>query len=425
MGSDPFCPKGVRPLLVLLLLVTATPAIAETPKPLTLADCYRLALARSETLAIHHELITEAEAHFSQALSGILPRLSFVSSDKRQDGNGGSAFTLRHVPERKFTLSQPLFAGFKEFAAMRGSKAERAQRRLETAHAEQLLLIEVTDAFYLVLELEDDGRILAAIREAMTERLADLRAREAIGRSRVSEVAGAEAALRRLEADAASLRSQALVARHLLEFLTGVEPVGALADEEPMPPAVEPETVYLAKAIGRPDVQAAEQAVTVAKEEVTVAGADRWPTVTADGNYFVERVGNAKDVAWDATLTVDVPIFQGGETAGAVQEAQSQARQAAWRTSAARRQAVRDVRDRYAQFAAAAAQADALAHALAATRRSYRLQVEDYRRALINHLEVLQALQELHDVQRDTLQAAYAAKRWAWRLRAAAGDRPA
>ncbi len=418
-----------------LLLITST-AAAEEPRgqspagtvpnsaPLTLAECYRLALTRSETLAIHQELIDEAEAHFTQALSGILPRLSFVSSDKRQDGSGSSSFTLPWVPERKFTVSQPLFAGFKEFAAMRGSKAERAQRHLEKAHAEHLLLMDVADAFYLVLELREDLGALAMIREALAVRLDDLTARETIGRSRPSEVVSAKAALRRIEAEDQQVRSQETVARHLLEFLTGVEPVDALADLEPALPTVEPESVYLAKAVAEPNVQATEQAARVAEAKVAVAGADRWPTVTADGNYYVQRRGAAKDVSWDAEMKVNVPIFQGGEVAGAVRAAESQAHQADWRVSAARRQAVRDVRDRHAQLTAAVAQAQALASALDAADESYRLDVDDYHRSLVNHLEVLQALHTLQDVRRDAIHAAYDAKRLAWRLRASVGETP-
>ncbi|MBI4227451.1 MAG: TolC family protein, partial [Candidatus Omnitrophica bacterium] len=170
---------------------------------------------------------------------------------------------------------------------------------------------------------------------------------------------------------------------------------------------------------------ATEQAARVAKEAVTVAGADRWPTVSLDGTYFVERVGAAKEVAWDAAVEVDVPIFQGGEVTGAIREAESQARQAGWQVSAARRSAVRDVRDRHAQVTTAIAQAEALARALEAADESYRLQVEDYGRSLVNHLEVLQALQALQDVRRDAIHAAYEAKRLAWRLRASVGETPA
>ena len=143
--------RTLTALAITLLLSVSVPTLAEEPKGqtlrgLTLADCYQMALKQSEEVAIHAEAIHEAEGRFKQSLSGILPHVSFYSSDKRQDGNGGSAFTLKHVPERKFTFSQPLFSGFKEFSAMRGAKAEKHQREQLKARAEQLLLVDVSDA---------------------------------------------------------------------------------------------------------------------------------------------------------------------------------------------------------------------------------------------------------------------------------------
>ena len=115
---------GFIPIALLLLFTTgvATPVRAEDATPLTLSDCYALALKRSEEIAIRGELIRETEGRFLQALSTALPRASFELSEKRQDGSGGSAFTLKEVPERRFVFSQPLFSGFKEFAAVRGSR---------------------------------------------------------------------------------------------------------------------------------------------------------------------------------------------------------------------------------------------------------------------------------------------------------------
>ena len=42
--------------------------LTASEKPLTLSDCYALALKQSETIAIKAEIIKEAEAHFVQAL---------------------------------------------------------------------------------------------------------------------------------------------------------------------------------------------------------------------------------------------------------------------------------------------------------------------------------------------------------------------
>jgi len=392
------------------------------PVALTLSECYQLALQRSETIAIQQERLKETEGRFLQALSGALPRASFVSSDKRQDGSGGSAFTLRDVPERRFTFSQPLFGGFKEFAAMAASRAEHRQRTHDRARAEQLLLLDVADAFYLLIQQREELGALEVTRSALLERIEALRAREQLGRSRSSEVASAEAQLRRVEAERERIASLEATARQLLEFLTGLDRLEAIAGaEEPIPP-IEEESVSLAKAGARPDVQAAEEAWQVAKQQVLVTQGAIWPDVDLEGNYYTKRVGASQDVDWDVTLKVDVPLFQGGQAAGAVREAAARSRQAKLQREHARRQALLDIRDARARLAAAVNRRVALEQAVEATERNYRLHVEDYALNLVSNLDVLQTLQELQDVRRDLIGATADVQRLSWRLRVAVGE---
>ena len=391
---------------------------------LTLADCYALALKRSEQIAIRQELITEAEGRFSQALSGILPRVSFSSSDKRQDGSGDSQFTLRKVPERKFVFTQPLFAGFKEFSAMAAEKAEGRQRVLEKKRAEQLLFLNVSDAYYLLLEKREDLRILQSVQKTLSGRLQELQQRERVGRSRTSEVVGTEAEILRTEAEEELVRGEETVSRQLLEFLIGRDLSEALEEPKPSLPHMDSDQTYLAKSPQRPDVQASKEAALAAEKQVAVAKAGYLPTVNAEGNYYVERVGASKDVTWDVALKVAVPLFSGGQTKGAVKEASSQAAQAALRASEAGRTATREVKEAYAKLQSALARSNALARALEASEESYRLLAEEYRRSLINNLEVLRSLSDLEDAHREFVHSQYDTQRSYWNLKVSAGDLP-
>ena len=217
------------------------------------------------------------------------------------------------------------------------------------------------------------------------------------------------------------VKSHTLVAAQLLEFLTGLSTVGTIADMDALPP-LKREEAYLAQVDARPDVRAAEETWRVAQQEVAVAQAKFWPTVDVDGNYYFERAGVAKDIAWDATLTVDVPLFQGGQAVGATKEAASQARQAKLAFQRTARTARLDVEDGYTKWRLAQDQTAAFEQALGAAERNYELQLEDFRHALVNNLEVLQALQELQDTTRDVIHARHETKRLYWQLLAAAGE---
>ena len=397
-------------------------SVSASSTALTLADCYALALKRSETIAIQREIIKETEGRFLQALSGVLPRVSFALTEKRQDGSGGSAFTLREVPEYKFVFSQPLFAGFKEFAAMAASRAERRERINERMRAEHLLFLDVVNGFSFLLQEREDLRALETIRLAILERLDELRERERLGRTRLSEVASAETQLRRVEADLEDVQSQETTARQLLEFLTGREPIEAITDTDSSTPPVEEEAAYLAKATTRPDVRAAEEAWHVAQRGVNIAQAKFWPTVGVDGNYYTKRAGASKDVTWDVALKVDAPLFQGGQTIGAVREASSKAREAKLRYEQLQRLASLEIRDAYVELQAACRRSAALERALKAAATSYQLQVQDYRLNLVNNLDVLQALQALQDVHREVIQAQAQLTQRYWHLQVAVGE---
>jgi len=409
-------------LILAQLLRPAGAAADEQTAPLTLADCYALALKRSEEVAIRKELVAESEARFQQALSGALPRASFAASEKRQDGTGASAFTLRNVPERKFVFSQPLFSGFKEFIAMAGSRHERSQREHEVRRAEQLLLIDVAEAYYLVRQQREDLQALQTTREALNQRIQVLTERERLGRSRPSERASVRSRLRRIEAELEGAKQVEATAMHLLGFLTGTAPLPPLADAVEGLPPLEQEAAFLAKAGARSDVRAAEEAVQVAQKQIGVARAGYWPSVDLDSNYYTERVGASAPVEWDVTLSVDVPIFQGGQVRGEVRQAAAQARQAQWALERIRRSAALDIRDAYTGLTAAQAGHDALTQAQAAAEEDYRLQQEDYQLNLVNILYVLEALEDLQAVRRQVIAAQYDVHRRYWRLRVATGD---
>lgn len=404
---------------------SVTPPFVETvsdgPAPLTMEDCYRLALKRSEQIGISAEAIKQTEGRFLQALGTALPRISFTSTDLWQDGTGASAFTLRHRPERAFSFSQPLFTGFKEFAAITGAKHEYRQRKEEKLHAELSLLTDVADAFHLLLEQREDIAAVEGIRVALVDRLDELQGREHLGRSRASEAKTVETQLRQTEAQLEQAKSGEQITRQLLEFLIG-QPVTAITDPSDGVPAPLEEPLYETKADDRPDVQAAEAAWKVAEKAVIVAQSQLWPTVNADGNYYTERAGVAQDVKWDVTLTVDVPLFQGGQAVGAVKEALSESRAAKLHYVERQRTAELDIKDAYAKLGHAITVARLLDEAVASAEESYRLQVEDYRLSVVNNLDVLQALQTLQTTRRDDIHARREAKRAYWQLRAATGE---
>jgi len=431
--------KRAVAIALLLSLVTCSVIEAENiytlgkPKDeipsLTLEDCYKLALVQSETIGIDSELIKQAEAHFLQALGVLLPHVTFMSSDTRQksvssggiSSSGFSTSTLSPSTSslRNFNFTQNLFLGFKELAAMRGSKTERGQREYEKRRAELLLLTDVSDAFYLLMEERADLMVIKKIEHALVDRIAQLRQREALGRSRRSEVVNVNTQLYRLKAIRESVKNQEVVARQLLEFLVG-QPVGRIVDSDYTFEQAQPKSYYLEKADRRSDVKAVKEAWEITKDGIIIANSGFLPTVSLGANYYTQRTGFLKPIDWDVTLQVNVPIFEGTETMGQFNEAISKERAAKLQYRHSRRNARLDIRDAYVIFISAIDIYKAYKKAKDAAQLNYYMQKEDYLLSLVSNLDVLTAIQDLGNSERDYTHALYESKSAHWRLIVAA-----
>jgi len=396
--------------------------IAPVSQPLTFEQCFSLALAHSESIAIDSEKIREAEARFLQAFGTMLPQVSFVYSGVNADS--GRAFSSWHDnggDERKFVFTQTLFSGFKEFASMAASRMENKQREYEKQRAEQLLFVDVSDAFYLLIEQQNDIKVLAEIRAALHERIDELKKREDIGRARRSEIVNTETQVYSLAAEIELVNSQLAITQALLSFLIG-EPVIAVSDSDDTSDTLADEVNYTAKIDFRADVKAAEYAWGVAKKAIRVAQSGFSPTVTVEGDYYDHRNSAPVDQRWATTLKVDLPIFEGTTTMGAVKLARAQARESELTYVETRRRAVLDIHDAYVRAQAAIVRTRALTQALTSAELNYSLQRDDYRQSLVSNLDVLTALQNLGVIKRTYIHSVYEKKRYYRQLQAAVGD---
>lgn len=389
---------------------------------LSLKQAYQLALERSETVAIQAQVIKEAEGRFYERMSVFMPKVAFVDTEKHQGEGSRSSDTanLTYIPQREFTFTQPLFSGFKEFA-MGASKAEKKQRRLQLARAKQLLFTDVADAFYLLKSYQEDMAALEGINKALQDYSAELVRRQKLGRSRNSEVGSAQARLFQNEALTASVRSQLQIARQLMEFLVG-QKIASLANEDLVIAEVSSLETYTVKASLRPDVQAAEAAWEAARKNIIIARAGYFPNVDLVANRYVKRVGASSGVNWDATININVPIFDGGEAYGLTKQAKAQAEEARLQYSLTKRQAQLEIENAYTRLIENQNQTSAYKKAVDAAQENYEAQTSDYKNSLVSNLEVLQSLQDLDTIRRSYVAIKAQAQQAYWALKVATGD---
>ncbi len=419
---------GRLPLLLPFLILF--PAVAVGEPPLSLQRSYEMALQRSESLAVQEQSIRIAEAHYLQALGTTLPQIDLKATETLQDtGSGGegsdigSTFTRRSRPEVALSVRQPLFQGLREFQALKVSNAEKRMTTLERNRARQLLFLDVTQAYYTILELERRREVFRAIRGVFQQRIGELKERLTLGKSRESEVLSAESQAATVTAAIEKTDGGVRTARELLAFLIG-EPVTQRLADEFSSSAPGPLQAYLDTVTGRPDLAASGEAVRLARGKLNYEKGARYPTLDVQANYYPYRVGFLSDIDWDVAFSLNFPIFKGGATRGRIREAAAELKQSELTKSEGARRAETDVRQAYHRLIASRKQEAALKSAEAKAAANYKAQVEEYRLGISDNLDVLQGLRDWQERRLEATTAYFQTKLEYLQLLVASGRLP-
>jgi outer membrane protein len=405
-----------------LVLSFLCPGIGRAQNAYTLDDCFLAAWQRNEDVATQQELFLQAEEHYRQALGSVLPNLSASATYQRQEVAANSS----NAPDSgaiKLSLLQPLFRGFREYAALRQTQ-DLIQVQTETRQFAGLQLYGVVAQFYyLVLALQKDLEHINSDLGLFEQRIQELQAWVRIGRSRQSEVLTVQTAAAQLRAQREQVSGQLAVAREALAFVTGLPADVVLDDSDGVPAAVQNLETYLARIESRPDVRAAQQQASAARESVALANGGHWPSVDLAGDYYLDRYGSSQPGGWDAMLSLSLPLFSGGVASSKVRESESVARVSELALSRVKRAATQTLRTLYATLQADLAQVKAQEEALRLAEQNYRADLRDYKLALVTNQDVLLALVAFQDSQRAVDKARYAVKNDFQQLEAAAAMR--
>ncbi|MDD2774198.1 MAG: TolC family protein [Elusimicrobiales bacterium] len=416
--------------LFLFCAFFAEPCLAQEAPPsypardITLAEAFRLALARSEDLAGKGEAVTFYEARIDELQSNLRPRAAFGVSQKWQDASSPSDDPSSSSPTSQrlaaVNVHHSLFNGLRDIIAVKAAQSQTAAARLAYERARQLLYQDVASAYLNLLAIHDELDIRRKQIEITGKLISELSSREKIGRSRPSEVLAAQAQLAQNQAALAVATGQERVFQWTFRFLTGLDMDARPAVLEPPAPAKISE--YLIRAHSRADVEQARRTLEYAGLFTNYQKNQKLPTADFDGNYYLTRPdGAARHVYWDATFSVSLPLYLGGSADAQVAEAQSNRRSAELALSLALRQAELDVRSAQDNLLSSLYMTAALAKALAAAQANEKAQEADYRYGLVTNLDVLTAQTASQNTMLQLSNAKVAAQAAKIRLEVAAG----
>lgn len=404
---------------------------------LGLEQAYHLALRRNEDVAIGDEAVERVKGDVWEAWGDGLGSIDYVYTDFRQDEQGPSAssstdgsssvggtLTSKTRSEGKLVIEQPIFRGLKEISALQGAGSLHRQRLWEKKQVRNDLFLEVAASYYGLIRAREDADTIERILSLIGDRLNELTEREKIGRSRPSERATASARKKVIEADYASAKGSLAIAEHRFVYFTGADPSqNNLADSGAEPPASPDAPANAAETVeGRPDVEAVRAAMETARTAIAVKRTELFPTADLTANLYNKREGFQKDIQWDLEFLFDIPVFDGGTSWGHWKKALSDYETAKLVYERTRRLAELDLKERWEEWVASRDRYQALRDAVAESEENFKLQKDEYTHSLVSNLDVLSALEDLLESQRNEITARYEMKINRWRYEISKGS---
>ncbi len=364
---------------------------ARAKEALTVLDCHELALWRSEALALAAEETVRLQARYARAMATLFPQVTFGASVTRQDASGRQ----RQDAEYKLALHQPVFAGFREFHAMRQQSALRRAAEHGLRRARVLLYLDVAIAFHAVRQADRDAATTRQTLALAEERLQELEERQRAGITRRTEVLAQVAEVASARARLDELLGVRAVAWEGLRFLTGLEGERPLEDDAAETPDPGPAAAWIARALKhRRDLDARREEIIAGEEAVGAAKGARWPRAGLDAAYWLHRESAFDAGDWELTFGVDVPLVDRG-TREAVREAESSVRSARLELERLGREVVLEINDAHAGVGTLRSALVSLEQALASAEEHHELVRAEYRLGIATNLEVLTALNTL------------------------------
>lgn len=394
----------MKEYLAIAMAFFLTEAALGDPACTNLSDVVAASVSNSDAIKLKSTESRVAGAQAEAARAAVLPTLKAAGSVVRQDDSAISSSKTK--PEdwqstAKITLSQPLYAGGAEYATLRKSRILLEAAHLQEESSKLKVAREAVAKYFQILIAQAELRSITELRDVSRRRAKDIKNRVAIGRSRAADGLGADAQVATSEAQFEAAKLNVDAARRALASLTGgsIE----LACETP------PQSKFpfnsldelRAKLQTRPDIVAADRALNVAKENVTVARAGHQPSVDIGANYYLKRPESQASLGkWDIALSASLPLYAGGMVNAKVSESLAQESKQELESKLLKTAAIDEARELWEAYAASKSQLLSLEQAAEKSAKYYRMMAQDESKGLASSLEALQALNSSIDAQR-------------------------
>ena len=320
----------IKPCLLTAVIVAAS-AISSLSHAGGFEDALAKAYSANPTLQQSRASLRATDEGVPYALSGFRPSLSAAGSiseyEKETNLNPGVTTSL-NPKTMSLTLTQPIFSGLGTLSALRKAVSTVKASRARLLGAEQGVLLATASVYLDVVRDKAVMELNANNEQVLGRQLEATRDRFKVGEITRTDVHIAEARLARAKAERIAAQGQLETSKASYANIVGE--VGSDFNAPSLSLNL-PKSLEDALGEGRkenPVVVAAEYDEVTAKESANVARAGLMPSLNLSGTAkrsFDSVQNNYQSDELTGTLTLSVPLYQGGAAYSSLRSSRHQA----------------------------------------------------------------------------------------------------
>jgi len=394
-------------IFLLMMGLIAGPLFAKETSS-TLEELVQNALTHHENIQSARSEIRRAEARVRLAGSVLLPRL---------DLNGNSTWYENEVsfpiseserliiqPSNDWNwsadLQQTLFSGLRDWKARDIARLNRDQSLIQARTATNALILEVSAAYLSALVADENVQVAQANLKQISSQLRLSRRLFDVGENTAAD-------LSRWQAEEASARQALIIAegqssmrRNHLARLCSLDALGELhAPAAPPLPELSDEELQARALAQRPEIQALKHQLEAAGLMVGVEKGNWFPQLDLHAQYFTQKAEFPTSDWMSVSLSLKVPIYDGGRTGARVAEAREDLRQVELLVQKTRRAIADEVDAALIAYRAALASEEAASDRLKAAEEAHRQVESAYRVGEASATDLLETTASLTDAR--------------------------
>ena len=396
---------------------------AQDKKVLSLHDCVKIALKNNTNIVTAKSNYKSSQAGLRSAMGNFMPTISaFAQWKNRSDElimfRYKDFVTSKVSYYYSFSLSQPLFTGFSNYATLRKNKADEQKYKDYLAWTEQQTVLSVKLQYYDVLKAKQLLKVAEESLSASEEELKRIDTMEQIGSVSKAEVYQQKVRVGDNKLAFIDAQNNLSNARADLNHILGIDiNTNIKLEEESL--EVEKLDVNFDELIkqalqNRIDYHAAAKSVVSAKSDITISRSQYYPQVSLDADYewfdvqFPESYSVLREFDnYSIAVNISWNLFNGLQTKSNVNTAQAGLISAEASLEQTKRQVILDVKKAILNLQRAAENIDVTNENLISSEEDYRLAQERFKIGAGTLLEQITAEIGLTEAKSNRIQALY------------------